>query len=299
MKVSHLQFSRVILSVCVVVVFWGLLTTAFAQGFIGVSYGYEMFPYARLQTPIPGGRDFEIKTTSWNVGVSFPWEFADGKILMLSNLSYKRVRFTYRNIPPFTNVENLTQAQSIQLSAFIIDSLSERWSLIVAMIPGVASDFERKVSMDDFTLQAVLGFIRKYGTTFQLGLGLAYTRDFGRPIPLPFLYIDWKITPNLVLNGLLPASMALRYDLHPMVDLGLAMKVRGDRYHGDPKKYGVNNPQMEYSEATLSPSARIHFAQWLHLNIEGGFAFYRKYEFLDGDITASSIDLEQTGYLRA
>ena len=298
MKISHILFSRVVLSVCVAVVIWGVPTTTSAQGTIGISYAYETFPYAKLQTPIPGGEDFEIKTTSWNVGVAFPWKFADGKILMLSNLSYKRVRFTYRNIPPLVNVDNLTQAQSVQLSAFIIDSLSERWSMIVAIIPGLASDFDRKVSMDDFTLQAVLGIVRKYGTTFQLGFGLAYTRDFGPPMPLPFLYIDWKITPDLVLNGLLPVNLVLRYDLHPMVDLALAMKVRGDRYHGDSKKYGVNNPQMEYSEATLSPSARIHFTQWLHLNVEGGLAFYRNYEFLDGDISASSIDLEQTGYLR-
>ena len=85
-----------------------------------------------------------------------------------------------------------------------------------------------------------------------------------------------------------------------MIDLGFAFKVRGDRYHGDPDLFKLTkNPQMEYSEGTLSPFVKLHFTQWLHLHIEGGFAAYRNFEFLDGDKKAESYDLKQTGYLRA
>jgi hypothetical protein len=56
---------------------------------------------------------------------------------------------------------------------------------------------------------------------------------------------------------------------------------------------------MEYSEGTISPIAYLHILEWLHLNMEGGFAFYRNFEFLDGDDEKASYDLEQTGYLRA
>jgi hypothetical protein len=55
---------------------------------------------------------------------------------------------------------------------------------------------------------------------------------------------------------------------------------------------------MEYSEGTISPTVRIHFLEWLHLNFEDGFAFYRNFEFLEGDESKSSNDLERTGYLR-
>jgi hypothetical protein len=271
--------------------------TLSAQDFIGVSAGYETFSSAKLRNPIAGSEGFEVQTSSWNIGLAYPWKFADGQILMLSKVAYKRLEFTYKDLPP--GPADLTQAQSIQLSVFMIDSLTERWSLVAALTPGLASDFERRMTMDDFTLQAMLGFIRKYGTDFQLGFGLAYTRDFGSPMPLPFLYLDWKITPQLSFNGIVPVNLYLRYAFHPMLDLGMAVRVRGDRYHGDPGKYGVNNPQMEYSEATLSPSVRIHFSEWVHLNVEGGFAFYRNFEFLDGDRTASSYDLEPSGYFRA
>ncbi len=270
--------------------------TASAQNFLGISVGRESFPLTRMQKPISGAEDLEIRTTSWYVGAAFPLEFADGKILMLNRLSYKRLGFSYRNTSGLP--ATLTQAQSIQLSFFVIDSLTERWSMIASMTPGLASDFDRSVTMDDFTLQAILGFVRKYGEDFQLGFGLAYSRDFGPPIPLPFLYVDWKIAPDLTFNGIVPVNFDFRYRLHRMIDLGLAVKVRGDRYHGDPRKYGVNNPQLEYSEATVSPSAQVHLSQWIHLNIESGITFYRNFEFLDGDISAASYDMKPTGYLR-
>jgi len=86
--------------------------------------------------------------------------------------------------------------------------------------------------------------------------------------------------------------------LNPKIDLGLSLKVEGNRYHGNPDKYGVDNPLMKYSEGTISPMMQINFTQWLHLNIEGGFAFYRNFEFFDGDTRAQSFDLKQTGYFR-
>jgi len=240
----------------------------------------------------------EIQTSSWNTNAAFPLMFGNGKIIIYNNLAYQRVDFSYKNFP--VDGAKIKQAHSIQFSSFMIDSLSEKWAFVLAVTPGLASDFEGDITMDDFTLQAVTGFIRRYSKTFQLGAGLAYVRDFGTPLPMPFIYLDWIISPKLHLGGLVPLDMALTYNFNKMIDLGFAFKVKGDRYHGDPDLFNpTKNPQMEYSEGTLSPFVRLHFTQWLHLNIEGGFAAYRNFEFLDGDKKAESYDLKQTGYLRA
>jgi len=272
-------------------------TNVFGQDVMGISFNYETFPSVNLADPKTNAKDLKIQTDSWSMGAAFPLMFAEGKIMVLNKIQYKRVDFSYKNFLTGTKVN---QAQSIKFTSFIIDSLSEKWSLIVVMTPGLASDFKGSLTMDDFTLEAVLGFVRKYSKTFQLGFGLAYVRDFGSPIPMPFIYIDWNISSNLKLSGLVPVDLALTYKLNPMVDFGLAMKVRGDRYHGDPDKFKpTKNPQMEYSEGTLSPFIKIHFLDWIHLNIEGGYAVYRNFEFLDGNESAESYDLEKTGYLRA
>lgn len=267
-----------------------------AQQVFGISYGYEYFPYVKLADPIPGVEDLEIQASAWNAGAAFPLKFAEGKIMMLNRVQYQRVDFHYKNFP--AGGTEINQAQSIQFTSFLIDSLSEKWGMIVVMTPGLASDFEGKLSMDDFTLQAVFGFIRKYTKNFKLGFGLAYTRDFGSPLPLPFLYVDWKISPDISAGGLVPVDMQIVYKVSSMIDLGFSMKVRGDRYHGNPDRYDVDNPQLEYSEGTLSPFADINFTKWIHLHLEGGYAAYRNMEFLDGNKSAASYDLEQTGYVR-
>jgi len=275
----------------------GICSNISAQQVIGLSIGYEYFPYAELADPIEGAEDFEIQTTSRSMGASFPLSFANGKILILNQISYKRVDFSYRNFPGGDS--EIEQAQSIKYTFFMLDSLSEKWSLVAVLTPGLASDFEGKVTSDDFTFEGVFGFIRKFKKNFSLGAGAAYIRDFGKPLPLPFIYFDWNIGSNLSASGIVPNNIDLLYRLNPKVDLGLSLKIGGNRYHGDPRRFDVKNPQMEYSEGTISPIVQLHISEWLHLNMEGGLAFYRNFEFLDGDDQKASYDLKQTGYLRA
>jgi hypothetical protein len=170
--------------------------------------------------------------------------------------------------------------------------------MVAVLAPGVASDFAAEITGDDFTFQGIFGFIRGLGENFQVGAGLSYIREFGPPLPLPFIYFDWNDGSNLSANGILPTNLDVSYRLAPQIGLGLSLKFSGNRYHGDPRRYGVDNPQLEYSEGTVSPTAQFHFAEWIHLNAEGGYAFYRNFRFLDGAEEAASYDMEGTMYAR-
>lgn len=273
-----------------------------AQQVIGASVGYEAFPYARLAVPAPEVRDMEIQTCSWRGGAVFPLLFADGRVILLNQLNYRRVDFNYRNEPE--DGLEIDQAQSIEYTAFLVDSLSETWKIVAVLTPGFASDFETKISSDDFTFQGAFGFIRRIGENFSLGFGAAYIRDFGPPLPLPFLYLDWDKSEKLNLTGIVPSNLDLTYHIVPKVDLGFSFKVGGNRYHGNPNKFKdeegnpIENPQMEYSEGTISPIAKIQLLEWVRLDVEGGYAFYRNFEFLDGDDSKGSFDLERSSFLR-
>ncbi|MEE8335866.1 MAG: DUF6268 family outer membrane beta-barrel protein [Candidatus Neomarinimicrobiota bacterium] len=271
-----------------------------AQQVIGLSTGYSFFPSVKIDVPEEYIGGEKVQTRISTVGLAFPIAFKEGKILILNNLGYRRVDFEWENAPENTTASTLDRVISINYTMFMLDSLSEKWTMVAAITPGLASDFKAdKVTSDDFTLQVIFGFIRKHSKNFQLGYGLAYMRDFGRPLPLPFIYFDWKKGEKLSAKGLVPVDMALYYKLHPKLDLGLAFRISGDRHHGDPDIYsGTDNPQLEYSEGTLSPSLNIHLLPWLHLNLEGGYAPYRNFNFLDGDESAGDYDLEKTAYYR-
>ena len=279
----------------------GIVTTALAQQVVGLSVGYDVFPYVKLAEPVSGVEDMEIQTQVKTVGAAFPLMLKDGKIIILNKLSYRKVGFHYKNLGTEADIaNNLDRAISINYTAFMLDSLSEKWTFIAALTPGLASDFKAdKITNDDFTLQAIFGLIRTYSKQFKLGFGLAYARDFGRPIPLPFIYFDWNNGDKLSASGIAPVDMSLTYKMNPKVDFMVAFKVFGDRHHGDPDKFiPTKNPQLEYSEGTLSPSINIHLKQWLHIGFEAGYAAYRNLRFLDGDKTEASYDLEKTAYYR-
>jgi hypothetical protein len=296
MKKTTKKLTRFLFGVVLILAIIWIRNNVFAQQFFGLSFGYEYFPSVELLDPIPSAEDLEIETSSWSLGVVFPLVFSKGKIVVLNQINYKRTDFSYRNFP--VGGTDIDQIQELEYTLFMIDSLSKKWKMVTVVIPGLASDFEGEVSSEDFTFGAVFGFIRQMSKSFGLGLGLAYMPDFGEPLPLPFIYIDWKIASKLTVNGILPTNMIIVYKLNPQIDLGLALKVDGNRYHGNPDKFGVDNPLMKYSEGTISPSVQIHLLKWIHLNVEGGFAFYRKFEFFNGDEKAQSLDLKKTGYLR-
>ena len=73
--------------------------------------------------------------------------------------------------------------------------------------PVLASDFESSLSKDDLILFGILSLIRTVNEEFQYGFGLACTSDFGNPIPLPFIYLDWKPTSRLIVNCILPLNL--------------------------------------------------------------------------------------------
>lgn len=294
MNATSLGLSRGVAGAAVCLALTAFATPSDAQR---VSSGYEYFPRARLADPISGSEEFAIGARSWRFAAAFPARFANGRLMVRNSLTYKRTDFEYTNPPAAT--PGVEQVQSLEFSAFMIDSLSERWSIAAAVIPGLASDFEGSVSRDDFTFGAVLGLVRQMSETFQFGSGLAYVTDFGRPLPLPFFYLNWQITPRVNATGILPTDMAVVFTPSRRLDLGLSFAVDGTRYHGDPAKYGAANPRMRYSEGTISPSVGVHLTQWLHANIEGGYAFYRNFEFFDGNRKTFSLDMKPIGYWRA
>ncbi len=296
MKQQSITFSKstlIITLLCLVIV--SALSNVIAQEVFGASVTYDYFPYTELKDDIAGAPDLKIHTNAIGARLAFPVSFKEGKVLIKNYIDYKRVNFKYKDIPDDIEID---QAQSIKYTAFMTDSLSPKWTLVIVVTPGLASDFEGDLSTNDITLEGVLGFIRKTKKMNDIGFGLAYMRDFGRPIPVPFLYFAWQIRENLKAGGLLPNSLNLIYTPHKIIDLGLSYKTLGDRYHGDPDKHKLDNPQMEYSEATVSPMVQINFTKWMHLNMEGGLAFARNFEFLDGNDSKQSLDLKPAGYFR-
>ena len=100
MHQKSLEFINYLCSTIVCVTLSILHHSVVAQDVVGLSFGYEYFPSAELVTPLVDAPGLEIETTSWNVTGAFPLSFQGGKITVNNKINYKKISFSYENLPP-------------------------------------------------------------------------------------------------------------------------------------------------------------------------------------------------------
>jgi len=121
-----------------------------------------------------------------------------------------------------------------------------------------------------------------------------------KPIfPLPFIRFEWNIRSKVLVEGVVPDNVTILYRANKVIDLGVTAKTMSVNHHGDPDKYTVDNPWLKYSDISAGPIAQLHISKWLHLSVEGGYTFLRRFKFFDGNDEEDSINLDSKGYLKA
>ncbi len=263
---------------------------------LGVWGKYTYFPPSRFSdSDAPQG--VELQVSSWQTGAAFPLSFGGGRTLILNSVTYEEVTIGYDD-PSGVIATPINRTHSVTYTLFLIEKLSEKWQLVAVATPGIASDLEGKLSGNDVSFTGVLGAKHDFSDRFSLGAGVAYTRDFGDAIPLPFVLVKWAISPRLALDALLPMNATLLYSPSKTFDVGVFGEVGGNLYHGDPDKFGVGNPLLKYSVTTAGPLVQVHVTPWAQLTLKGGATFVRRFEFFDGSEETSSLNLEQSWFVQ-
>lgn len=270
-----------------------------------LSYGY--FPYAKLSNPntepINGERNFEqdleLQINAFNVQASYPIVLTPERTMLVTGVAYDRLDINYKNWNTVQGgASKITQAQSIELNLMLMHWFSENWSMLAFVTPGLASDFEGELTMDDFSYEAAAVLIYKFSDYFSLGGGAAYSKQFGEPYPIPIIAFEWNNGSNLKANAILPINMELWYIMSTSIEMGIVLAGDGNQYHGDPDIYGTDNPQLRYSLLTLGPAALFKLTGWLNMRINTGYTLLRRFEFFDGDAKAASYDLNNVPFAK-
>lgn len=260
----------------------GVATDVSAQEIISVSAAYEFFPLK-----------------NFNGSVSFPLVFAKGKTIFVNSIAYQ---YSVYDLDDWGFVQgsadDTEQFHSVSYTLRFIQQLSPKWQLLAAVTPGLASDFEGDVSIDDSTFTGMLIFIHKFNEAFSLGPGVAYSVRDDPIFPVPFLVLEWIIRSKVIVQGVVPDNVTILYRANRVIDLGVTAKTMSVNHHGDPDKYTVDNPWLKYSDISVGPIAQLHISKWLQLSVEGGYTFLRDFEFSDGNDEKEEIDLDNKGYLK-
>lgn len=236
----------------------------------------------------------QVRLIRTKASLSYPIVLAQGKTILANELSYQYLEFRFRNF-----IENpLKVLHSANYTLMVQQKLSQKWSAWTLGIVSMASDLESEVSSEDFGLQAAVIFIRHFSERFSLGLGAAYSAQFGDAGPVPILALDWNNGSNMMARAILPANLEFWYSAGPRLDLGLKASGDGNNFHGDPDSYVVKKPRLRYTMLTVAPAARIRITSRLGLNIEGGIVGLHRFEFYDYDEESASYDLKPNYFIR-
>ena len=271
------------------------------------SVSYEYFPSSGLADPdtqpIDGEKNFqqdlEIRIGTLHAEFSAPFVFAEGKTVLVNTLSYHRFDLDYTNWDAQQGGRRIENAQGVEYSLALVRQLSRRWNVTAVATPGIYTDFEDKLSYADFNLQGAVLFGRQHSQNLSYGFGVTYSLKYGQGMPLPLATLQWTNGSNWRVDLFLPVYAELWYLPSRKVEVGLVARVSGSQYHGSPELYAVDDPQLRYSVGTVGPSVKLHLSKGLHIKLDGGVTVLRRFEFFDGDDEQSSLDLKNSGFVRA
>jgi len=261
-----------------------------------ISITFDAFPYQNISDPARGLEDAEVFSNTTTIAFSYPFMFNENRTQANVDFSWERRGFDYRGLAG--SELDLEALYASEVSLMLTHRLSETWSLLGIVTPGLASDLRGKLTAEDFSFQAVLAGIRRTSPQFAFGMGAAYSTQFGEPIPLPVLLFDWNNGKKLRWMTILPVSSEVWYAHSARINLGILLNVKGNNFHADPDRYTSRDPQVRYSVVTLGPSVRFSLAPGLALQIDAGVVPYHRLQFYDGSTEVESFRLKESAFLR-
>lgn len=266
------------------------------------SVSYDFLPYQEFKESIVESVDGN-DTTFFNnpqaqlqklkASLTYPIVFSKGRTVLVNDFSYQLIHFNYRRIET-----PLKRLHAASYTLMLQHRLSQKWSIWALATPSLASDLEAEVSENDFNMQAAAIFIRHFSERLSIGLGAAYSTQFGSAIPIPVLALDWNNGKNMMARAIVPVSLEFWYRPNPRLDLGLVLSGDGNNFRGDSEIYQVTDPELRYTMMTIGPAAKITLFNGVKVQIEGGVIGLHRFEFFDGDDEHASYDLKPSHYLR-
>jgi hypothetical protein len=235
-----------------------------------------------------------VKLSKVRAALSYPLVLSQGRTILLSDLSYQNIEFDYRKTESI-----LDRLHRVSYSLTMMHVLSQQWSLIAMVNPSLASDFEAGLTSDDLSFQAAIIANRHLSKRLSLGLGAAYSTQFGSAVPLPLLMVEWNNGGKWSFSATLPSDLELWYQASERAKVGMLISGDGDSYFFDPQGYTVERPELRYTMLTLGAAASISLLPHVQLHIEAGIIGLHRFEFYSGDEEIVSNDLEPSQYLRA
>jgi len=256
---------------------------------------YEYFPSAGVSGPSSGGAPSEARFQAARASLTLPAPVGKSTLL-LPALRYQVLDVGQAGAQPPAGRDPVEALHSLQLSLGVFQQLGEQWSMFGQVGGGIAGDLSGELSSDDWVVSATVLGLWTFEHSFTLGGGIGYDRRTGNVAPLPLIAVNWEPSSNVLLRGVLPQFVSLRYRPEEHLTLALDSGLDGERYHLSRELVVADHAEVAYSVIKVGPSVTLHWTKWLHTRLNGGMALHRRFDMYLDDRSQGDLDVSSGPY---
>jgi len=281
--------------------------SALAQPRPSLTFGHETWPSVSVsnleadETTAQLLSDLSVWTDTRFVHASYPLLLQGGRTYLDLQAGFQRIQFRHDAWPE--TVDRPTDAYIVDLNILAQRQLSERWSLLGQITPSLKSGLEDELVGEDFAIEGAVLASRRVGERSVLGVGVAYTSDFGVPLPIPLLQLErqgalWKGGPGWRGSALLPSTVEAWVIPAQRLEVGVQVRTLGNRHHLTGQETALSKPYSDYFDTVIGPSANVYVTSWMTVGLESGISLYRQMQVTDSRDEVISFEPNQAGFLR-
>jgi len=234
------------------------------------------------------GQTGKVNFSEIRVGFVLPKILENKKTILINGFEFTSLK------PMFSEVEN-THSITRNFYSFgyrfaILNPIGKKgWNYSVGLKPTLASDFDEKISSEDFILQASVLFSKRSNEFFKYGFGISFNTRFGKEQVLPVIQLVYKKN-NWGTYAYLPAFVGSFYHFKSS-KIGLSINLNGNSYNyrnmGDT---GLDLDKLSFSRINFGPEYEFSLMNSLKINVNGGITVSNKLDWLNSN-DKSELDL--------
>ncbi|MEM9362363.1 MAG: DUF6268 family outer membrane beta-barrel protein [Bacteroidota bacterium] len=179
----------------------------------------------RAQLPFTGGNVEEVEpiqinysflpdlggTEIQNYGLSLNFVKPIKKGILGFRLGYQLYDFSFNESTNLLNLSDYSEIHTINTGIFYVRPLKNNWGILISAGTTLASNFGDGISEEDFVVNAILGFTKRWGNQEKgsnLLIGAFYGTQFGEPSVFPavsfsqILNKHWSYSVGVPVTGL-------------------------------------------------------------------------------------------------
>lgn len=170
---------------------------------------------------------------------------------------------------------------SFSIGIGLIKVLENRRTLVGMVTSSVASDFKDPLSTKDIITQATLIGNKRINRRLEMGVGVAYSTQFGRHLVIPLISTLYK-NEKWQYAALLPVSLLALRNLGTNHQVGVRASVFGNVYNANTQvTSNFELDKLGYTRINIGPIYQMNFYKDLHIFASTGITVRNQFESID------------------